>query len=194
VISYTSLLASTVEARSTVKPIWRDGIGVPFFLGFLIRGTRPDRLIFPRVLRVRLGGRITSGHDGRESGERAAPGAGASGGPTHPRITSGDLCRSPLPMKGGALIAGLSLFCSVRAIPRDRSANRGGGARLAAERVAAPSATLRAALLPRKRERSSTAASVQVVRWVPGSSPGDDGTGESGLAEPAGRRGSRRAQ
>jgi hypothetical protein len=100
VISYTSLLASTVEARSTVKPIWRDGIGVPFFLGFLIRGTRPDRLIFPRVLRVRLGGRITSGHDGRESGERAAPGCRCKRAPHPSPDQVGGPSPVPLPMKG----------------------------------------------------------------------------------------------
>jgi hypothetical protein len=37
------------------------------------------------VLRVRLGGRITSGHDGRESGERAAPGGRCKRPPPPPR-------------------------------------------------------------------------------------------------------------
>src|SRR6185437_15430716 len=49
VISHTSLLASasTVEARSTVKPVWFDSIGAPFFSLRLVLAERSISAMVP---------------------------------------------------------------------------------------------------------------------------------------------------
>src|SRR6185503_21038120 len=87
-------------------PVWFDSIGAPFFLGFLIRGTRPHRLISHACCAFGW----VAGSGPAMTDERAVsaprPGAGASGRPPLPRSGPGTFAGPPSHEGEGALIAG----------------------------------------------------------------------------------------